>query len=168
MQHHITMNCSEERYWINQLEGYARCARHQSGHQAAELENKKFQLLEQGFEPVVIKSLEALLRMRFDPRWKLGSYQKGAIDAMLAYLGEEDNVIPDHVPGIGLLDDAMVIMAVAKRLQRTLAAFCDYENFKTHYAHGRQFTPDDWKRLKAQEVRSNNRVRRLRRVSTSH
>ena len=168
MQHHITMNSSEEHYWIDQLEGYARCARYQSGYQDTELENKKIQLLEQGFEPVVIENLAALVRMRFDPLWNLATEQKGAIDAMLAYLVEEDDVIPDHVPGIGLLDDAMVIVAVANRLQQTLAAFCDYENFKTHYAHGHQFTPDDWKRLKAQEVRSSNRVRRLRRISASH
>ncbi len=31
----------------------------------------------------------------------------------------------------------MVIVAVASRLQQTLAAFCEYEDFKNHYAHGR-------------------------------
>jgi len=168
MQHHITMNSKEERFWIDQLEGYARFALHRGDHQPVELERKKQQLRAQGFEPAVTESLEDLLRMRLDTQWSLATYQKGAIDAMLAYLVEENDVIPDSVPGIGLLDDAMVIMAVAQRVQHTLNAFREYENFKTHYAHGRHFSPADWKRLKAQEVRSNNRIRRLRRISTAH
>ncbi|GEM_PF-4623521 len=156
-----------DHFWLKQLSAYRDYSRQAQDGQTKALAEKIKTLQDQHFDGNVVERLNDLLRMRHSKGWKLPAEQQELIDAMQAYLIEEDDVVPDSVPGIGLMDDAMVIAVVAKRLQRPLARFCEYEDFHRRYAsHGHRVTVADWERLKAQEVRSHNRVRRLRRIST--
>jgi uncharacterized membrane protein YkvA (DUF1232 family) len=160
----IQLNRQEESFWMKQLSGYASKQR-QHPHNSETVTEKRMKL-QQEYGPSVTTQLDDLLRMRRDQQWSLAAYQKAAIDAMLAYLVDDNDLIPDQVPGIGLLDDAKVIASVAHRLHQSLAGFQEYERFRQTYAHGHSYSPQDWQRFKAQEVRSSNRQRRLRRVTT--
>ena len=169
MPHSTDISRQAERFWLKQLSAYRACFQQTQGEHVKTLAEKIKTLQDQHFDGSVVDRLNGLLRMRKSKAWELSAEQQELIDAMQAYLIEEDDVVPDSVPGIGLMDDAMVIAVVAKRLQRPLARFCEYEDFYQRYAsHGHRLTVADWKRLKAQEVRSHNRIRRLRRISTSY
>jgi uncharacterized membrane protein YkvA (DUF1232 family) len=48
----------------------------------------------------------------------------------LSYLTEHDDIIPDSVPGLGFLDDAIMIELVSHELRHELAAYEDFRAFR--------------------------------------
>ncbi|MBT6481691.1 MAG: DUF1232 domain-containing protein [Gammaproteobacteria bacterium] len=42
-----------------------------------------------------------------DAEWELSEAEINSIRGALYYFIDPDNLIPDHIPGIGFLDDAM-------------------------------------------------------------
>jgi len=78
-----------------------------------------------------IRKLEKLIEMLRDREWRLeGSDRERILDA-LAYFVDPDDLIPDHISGIGYLDDAIMIELVAIELKHEIAAyedFCEYRS----------------------------------------
>ena len=64
-----------------------------------------------------MQKLEKLIRMLQDEVWKLTGEERMRIRNALAYFADPDDLIPDDVPGFGLLDDAVVIDLVSKALE---------------------------------------------------
>jgi len=64
-----------------------------------------------------------------DPDWKLeGAHRKRVLEA-LAYFADPSDLVPDQIPGLGLLDDAIMVELVAQELRPELdayALFCGY------------------------------------------
>ncbi len=46
--------------------------------------------------------------------------------AALAYVCDPEDIIPDEIPGIGLLDDAVMIELVLRELRHTIEAYEDF------------------------------------------
>ena len=63
---------------------------------------------------------QTLLDMLTDPDWKLEDSERSPVLATLAYLCDPEDVIPDEIPGIGLLDDAVMIELVFRELRHEL------------------------------------------------
>ncbi len=76
-----------------------------------------------------IRTLEQLIEMLQDRDWRLEGDDRARILDALAYFVDPDDLIPDRIPGIGYLDDAIMIELVANELAHEIEAyedFCEY------------------------------------------
>ncbi len=108
-----------------------------------------------------IRKLEQLIEMLSDREWRIEGRDRARILEALAYFVDPDDLIPDRIPGIGYLDDAIMIELVARELTHEIAA---YEDF-CEYRKSRPKTEDPAKletRRKALQARMRRRSRRER------
>ncbi|MGD2134301.1 MAG: YkvA family protein [Maricaulaceae bacterium] len=73
-----------------------------------------------------IEKLGPLISMLKDEDWRLEGEDRERVLDSLAYFVEPDDLIPDHIPGIGYFDDAIMIELVASELEPEIEA---YEKF---------------------------------------
>lgn len=74
--------------------------------------------------------LETLLAMLTDPEWHLEEDERNPALSALAYLCDPEDLIPDDIPGIGLLDDAVMIELVFREVRHELDAYADFQRFR--------------------------------------
>jgi len=67
--------------------------------------------------------METLLAMLTDADWPLDADERSPVLAALAYACDPEDIIPDEIPGIGLLDDAVMVELVFRELQHELEAY---------------------------------------------
>ena len=72
-----------------------------------------------------IEKLEMMAKMLDDPEWGLPSREKLRVLGALAYLAEAEDLIPDSIPGVGLLDDAIMELFNKGDLSNTLEILVD-------------------------------------------
>ena len=60
-----------------------------------------------------IPELESLIRMLQDDEWALPEDARERLLATFAYFGDPEDILPDHIPVIGYLDDVIMIELVA-------------------------------------------------------
>lgn len=70
--------------------------------------------------------LEPLVGMVRDEDWKLSGEDRDRVLDALCYFAEPDDLIPDRIPGIGYIDDAIMIDIVATMLTPELEAYADF------------------------------------------
>jgi uncharacterized membrane protein YkvA (DUF1232 family) len=76
-----------------------------------------------------LERLDAMIAMLRDEGWNLPQEDRERVLHALAYFAEPTDVIPDSVPVLGFLDDAIAIEVCVRELQHELAAydeFCEY------------------------------------------
>jgi uncharacterized membrane protein YkvA (DUF1232 family) len=56
-----------------------------------------------------LQRLEEMRAMRDDPDWDLQAPTRQRLDKLLAYLDRDDDLIPDHEPLFGRLDDVLLL-----------------------------------------------------------
>lgn len=74
--------------------------------------------------------LDTLLGMLTDPDWVLADEERSPVLAALAYVCDPEDIIPDDIPGIGLLDDAVMIELVFRELRHEIDAYEDFRRFR--------------------------------------
>ncbi len=74
--------------------------------------------------------LETLLAMLTDPEWRLEDDERNPALSALAYLCDPEDLIPDDIPGIGLLDDAVMIELVFREVRHELDAYEDFRRYR--------------------------------------
>jgi uncharacterized membrane protein YkvA (DUF1232 family) len=77
-----------------------------------------------------LDKLRLLIRMLTDLDWRLPHRDARRVLSALAYFNEANDLIPDHVPGLGFLDDAIMIELVARELRHELEAYRDFCAFR--------------------------------------
>jgi uncharacterized membrane protein YkvA (DUF1232 family) len=72
------------------------------------------------------RKLQLLIDMLEDDDWRLTGPDRARVLSVLAYFVDPDDLIPDRIPGIGYLDDAIMVQLVVEELSHEIQA---YEKF---------------------------------------
>src|SRR5262245_50092549 len=84
-----------------------------------------------------LAQLEGMIRMLDDAEWRIeGEYRARVIDA-LAYFAEPADLIPDQVPGVGFLDDAIMVELVVQEIRPELEAYAEFCRYREEQREGR-------------------------------
>lgn len=113
-----------------------------------------------------MQSLETLISALEDPEWQMPEDEKREILTSLAYFSEPEDLVPDNIPGLGYVDDAIMIELVIQELSQDLSAYRQFCSFRTTEENRRgaeaNINRDSWLDSKRTELRSN--MRRSRRL----
>lgn len=110
--------------------------------------------------------LQILIDMLEDDGWGMKEVGQRRVLAALAYFNNPEDLIPDHLPGIGFLDDAIMVELLCRELTPEIEAYRDFVDYREHEAKRRGMDPDELHRgdfLKAREQALLARMRRRRR-----
>jgi uncharacterized membrane protein YkvA (DUF1232 family) len=75
--------------------------------------------------------LQQLVDMLHDREWRLEGRDRARILDALAYFVDPEDLIPDRIPGIGYLDDAIMVELVVQELKHEIKAYEDFCEFRT-------------------------------------
>jgi uncharacterized membrane protein YkvA (DUF1232 family) len=107
-----------------------------------------------------ISQLGKLIEMLRDADWRLeGSDRKRVLNA-LAYFADPDDLIPDRVPGLGYLDDAVIVELVVQDLRHEIEA---YDAFVAFRAERKRVATGSSEALEKRREALQHRMRRRRR-----
>ncbi len=114
-----------------------------------------------------LAKLESLINMVHDAGWGLPHEDKARVLTALTYFADPKDVIPDNVPVVGYLDDAIMIELCVRELKHELEAYEDFCSFRKNEAEGRGLDPAtmdraDWTEERRQELQDRMRRRRDR------
>ncbi len=73
-----------------------------------------------------VVEVQRLILMLEDDAWALPQAERAEVLRVLAYFGDPEDMIPDEVEVIGLLDDAIMLELLLRRLRHVLAAYADF------------------------------------------
>jgi uncharacterized membrane protein YkvA (DUF1232 family) len=104
-------------------------------------------------------TLEQLVEMLRDDEWRLVGRDRVRILDALAYFVDPDDLIPDRVPGVGYLDDAIMVELVAQELKYEIKAYEDFCEFRESRPKG----DESRDKLEARRQALQGRMRRSRR-----
>jgi uncharacterized membrane protein YkvA (DUF1232 family) len=97
-----------------------------------------------------LERVEALIGMLEDPEWQLPEPNRRRVLDGLAYVADSHDLVPDSVPALGLVDDAIMLELVLRELRHELDGYEEFVTFRRE-AQGRPggalHTPvsrDDW------------------------
>ena len=110
-----------------------------------------------GFIQERIDKLRLLIRMLTDIDWRLPHQEATRVLNALAYFMEPEDLIPDHIPGLGLLDDAIMVELVVRELKHEIEA---YEDFCEYRGQHSRTSRDDWINERREKLQSRMRRRR--------
>jgi uncharacterized membrane protein YkvA (DUF1232 family) len=78
--------------------------------------------------------VQRLILMLEDDAWALTDPERSDVVETLAYFSDPDDLIPDDIEVIGLLDDAIMLELLLRRLRRVLNAYADFCAYRTTLA----------------------------------
>ena len=84
-----------------------------------------------------LQKLSCLINMVHDEGWALSDEDKQRVLTALMYFADPKDVIPDSIPVVGLLDDAIMIELCVRELKHEVDAYLDFCSFRTNEAEGR-------------------------------
>lgn len=94
-----------------------------------------------------INKLKTIIMMVEDDEWKIPKQERDQIFTALAYFSNTQELIPDDLPVLGFLDDAIMIELVAVSLADCVSGFkefCDYREEQISRIGNDSVTKKDW------------------------
>lgn len=116
-----------------------------------------------------VERLQSLIDMLRDHEWALAATERKNVLAALAYFADPQDLIPDNVPVLGYIDDAIMIELVVTELKHEIEAFDDFCRFRDAEAsrnRNPQVTRAEYLEAKRRELHSRMRRRRQARPSS--
>jgi len=114
-----------------------------------------------------ITRLGRLIDMLDDEEWALAGKDRERVVRGMAYFAEPDDMIPDKVPVLGFLDDAIMVELVVGELVHEIEAYDDFCAFRAEHEDrfGREdpTTREEWLNSRRHALHQRMRRRRSKR-----
>jgi len=107
--------------------------------------------------------LHILMEMLSDSDWNIPGEQKTEVLNVLAYFVDGYDLIPDDIPGIGYLDDVIMIELVVKELAKEFKNYSEFQHYREQESkihHKEHVSRDEWE--------DHNRVAMYQRMRSRH
>lgn len=114
-----------------------------------------------------LQQIAVLTDMLADEGWGMQEVGRKRVLTALAYFNQPEDLIPDHLPGIGFLDDAIMVELLSRELKPEMDAYKDFVQYRETEARRLGKAPEELNRsdfLKAREQALLSRMRRRRRA----
>ena len=108
-----------------------------------------------------IAQLGKLIKMLEDKDWRLEGEDRKRVLNALTYFADPDDLIHDKVPGLGYLDDAIMVELVVTDLKHEIEAFDAFVEFRKERRKLKQASPEN---LEKRRSSLQSRMRRRRRT----
>ena len=139
-----------------------------SPEEIVEAAEQLLKTIDEADAPAFIKDrlvkLRLMIDMLQDIEWRLPHQEANRVLNALAYFSEPEDLIPDEIPGLGFLDDAIMIELVVRELRHEIEAYEDFCNFRDRERakNGARtsISRDDWLENRRKELQSRMRRRR--------
>jgi uncharacterized membrane protein YkvA (DUF1232 family) len=117
-----------------------------------------------GFILTRLQKLKMMIRMISDIDWRMPHEDTKRVLSALAYFAEPDDLIPDQIPGLGFLDDAIMVELVVRELRHEIDAYNDFCEFRERdqTAPGSASKRQERLDIRRADLQSRMRRRRLR------
>ena len=115
-----------------------------------------------------MKRLGTLIAMVHDTNWGISDAERHEILSALTYFSDPQDAIPDTIPVLGFLDDAIMIELVVEELKHEIDAYEDFLLFRSQAAEEQGpaaasgLNRDDWLEQRQNELLDRMRTRRSR------
>ena len=135
----VTFEVSERdlKYFRRALRNARKAVQHADDDEIIHLARETLNLLVESNAPDFVASqmgdLASLIDMVGDDEWRLPSSLRARVLAVLVYFCDPEDLIPDSMPAIGLLDDAIMINLVCRDLRHEIEAYADFSHFRKTY-----------------------------------
>ena len=112
-----------------------------------------------------LANVENLIAMAADEGWALSAEDKSRVVSALTYFSDPEDMIPDNVPVLGYLDDAIMIEVVERVLQPEIEAYADFCEYRSNEASARgadatKLGREEWLEDRRAELQARMRSRR--------
>jgi len=77
-----------------------------------------------------LAKLEVVINMVSDQEWKLSDEDRNRVLGALVYFCDPEDLIPDHIPGLGFLDDAIYVELVIRELKNEIESYEEFCKFR--------------------------------------
>jgi uncharacterized membrane protein YkvA (DUF1232 family) len=78
-----------------------------------------------------LAKLEVVINMVSDTEWQLSGEDRSRVLGALVYFCDPEDLIPDHIPGLGFLDDAIYVELVIRELKDEIESYEEFCAFRT-------------------------------------
>ena len=101
-----------------------------------------------------LADLGVLLDLLDDKEWPLADEDRRHIVAAVGYFAVAKDMIPDKIPGIGLLDDALMAELVMRDLKNEVAGYREFCEYRDNEAtlRGKKVSRADWLAAKRRQI----------------
>ena len=76
--------------------------------------------------------LETVINMVSDEEWQLSEEERDQIRGALIYFTNPEDLIPDHIPGLGYLDDAIYVELIIRELKNEIDHYEEFCLFRAN------------------------------------
>lgn len=97
------------------------------------------------FVSMRLEKLQVLLDMIQDAEWQLSTEERRMVLSALAYLCDPEDLIPDHIPGLGFLDDAIYAEIVLQEFGNEVSHYLEFCAYREREEKRRALRGEDIK-----------------------
>jgi len=113
-----------------------------------------------------LRQLQSLIDILEDEGWGMQKVGQKRVLSALAYFNNPEDLIPDDIPGLGFLDDAIMVELLCRELKPEIDAYRDFVDYRAAAPRRRGVDPAELNRadfVKNREQALLSRMRRRRR-----